>query len=229
MAAMTSQGGPACIFDAYGTLFNVHSAVARHANSMGKAAAEISNLWRAKQLEYSWVQSLMRRHVDFWELTQRALDYALAIHQVSDDRLKRALLDSYLALDAYDEIPGVLRRLRGAGIKTAILSNGSPFMLKHAVESAGIRDLIDECLSIEEVRVYKPDPAAYQIATSALKVQSPGEACFFSSNAWDVAGAHTFGFRAFWVNRSHQPEEYGLHKNVQRLSSQSDAIKLIAS
>jgi 2-haloacid dehalogenase len=102
-------------------------------------------------------------------------------------------------------------------------------MLQHAVESAGISDLIDKCLSIEEVRVYKPDPAAYQIATSALKLQSPGEACFFSSNAWDVAGAHTFGFRAFWVNRSKQPEEYGLHKNVQSLSSLSDAIELVVS
>jgi 2-haloacid dehalogenase len=226
---MTSKAHAACVFDAYGTLFNVHSAVARHASSLGKAAAEISNLWRAKQLEYSWVQSLMRRHVDFWELTQRALDYALALHQVSDDRLKRALMESYLALDAYDEIPSVLRKLRAADIKTAILSNGSPFMLQHAMESAGISDLIDKCLSIEEVRVYKPDPAAYQIATSALKLQSPGEACFFSSNAWDVAGAHTFGFRAFWVNRSNQPEEYGLHQKVKRLGSLSDAIELVVS
>jgi 2-haloacid dehalogenase len=226
---MTSEGNVACVFDAYGTLFNVHSAVARHAKSLGKGAAEISNVWRAKQLEYSWVHSLMRRHVDFWELTQRALDYALTLHRVSDDRLKRALMESYLALDAYDEIPSVLRRLREADIKTAILSNGSPFMLQHAIESAGINDLIDKCLSIEEVRVYKPDPAAYQIAISALRLQSPGEACFFSSNAWDVAGAHTFGFRAFWVNRSNQPEEYGLHISVQRLSSLSDAIELVVS
>jgi 2-haloacid dehalogenase len=226
---VTSKANAACIFDAYGTLFNVHSAVARHANALGKEAAEISNLWRAKQLEYSWVQSLMRRHVDFWELTQRALDYALTLHRISDDRLKRALMESYLALDAYDEIPSVLGRLREAGIKTAILSNGSPFMLQHAVKSAGIGDLIDQCLSIEEVRVYKPDPAAYQIATSALKLQSPGEACFLSSNAWDVAGAHTFGFHAFWVNRSSQPEEYGLHKKVKRLSSLSDAIALVIS
>jgi 2-haloacid dehalogenase len=138
-------------------------------------------------------------------------------------------MESYLALDAYDEIPSVLRRLREADIKTAILSNGSPFMLQHAMESPGINDLIDKCLSIEEVRVYKPDPAAYQIATSALKLQSPCEACFFSSNAWDVAGAHTFGFRAFWVNRSNQPEEYGLHKSAQSLSSLSDAIELVVS
>ena len=224
---MTSPAKAACVFDAYGTLFNVHSAVGRHANSVGKAAAEFSNLWRSKQLEYSWVHSLMRRHVDFWELTQRALDYALTFHRVSDDQLKRALMESYLALDAYDEIPSVLRRLRERGVKTAILSNGSPYMLQHAVEFAGISDLIDQCLSIEEVRVYKPDPAAYQIATSALKLQSPGEACFFSSNAWDVAGAHSFGFRAFWVNRSNQPEEYGLHEKVQRLSSLSEAFERV--
>ena len=226
---MTSQRTIACVFDAYGTIFDVHSAVARHANSVGQAAAEISDLWRAKQLEYSWVHSLMRRHVDFWKLTNRALDYALAFHKVNDDRLKRALLESYLALDAYEETPIVLRKLREADIKTAILSNGSPFMLQHAVESAGISGLIDKCLSIEEARVYKPDPAAYQIAIAALKVQSPTEACFFSSNAWDVAGAHAFGFRAFWVNRSNKPEEYGLHKKVKRLTSLSDALELVVS
>jgi 2-haloacid dehalogenase len=226
---MTSQRTVACVFDAYGTIFDVHSAVARHAGSVGEAAAEISALWRAKQLEYSWVHSLMRRHVDFWALTNSALDYALAFHKVNDDRLRDALLQSYLALDAYEETPVVLRKLRQAHIKTAILSNGSPFMLQHAVESAGIGGLLDECLSIEEVGVYKPDPAAYQIAIAALKIQSPNEACFFSSNAWDVAGAHAFGFRAFWVNRSNRPEEYGLHKKVKTLTSLSDAIELVAS
>jgi 2-haloacid dehalogenase len=224
---MTSQRTIACVFDAYGTIFDVHSAVARHANAVGQAAAEISDLWRAKQLEYSWVHSLMRRHVDFWELTNKALDYALAFHKVNDDRLRRALLESYLALDAYEETPIVLRKLRQADIKTAILSNGSPYMLQHAVESAGISGLIEKCLSIEEVRVYKPDPAAYQIAIAALKIQSPNEACFFSSNAWDVAGADAFGFHAFWVNRSNKPEEYGLHKKVRRLTSLSDAIELV--
>jgi 2-haloacid dehalogenase len=140
---MTSQRTIACVFDAYGTIFDVHSAVARHANSVGEAAVEISALWRAKQLEYSWVHSLMHRHVDFWELTNTALDYALAFHKMNDDRLRRALLESYLALDAYQETPIVLRKLRNADIKTAILSNGSPYMLNHAVESAGIGGLID--------------------------------------------------------------------------------------
>jgi 2-haloacid dehalogenase len=134
-AAVTSKGNAACVFDAYGTLFDVHSAVARHANSLGKGAAEISNLWRAKQLGYFCVHSLMRRHVDFGELNQRALDYALALHRVSEDRLKRALMESYLALDAYDEIPSVLCRLREADVKTAILSNG---FTVHAAARDGI-------------------------------------------------------------------------------------------
>jgi len=226
---MTSQRTFACVFDAYGTIFDVHSAVARHANSVGDAAAEISDLWRAKQLEYSWVHSLMRRHVDFWELTNRALKYALAFHKINDDQLRHALLESYLALDAYEDTPIVLRKLRQADIKTAILSNGSPFMLQHAVKSAGIGGLIDQCLSIEEVRIYKPDAAAYQLALGALKIQSRNEACFFSSNAWDVAGAHAFGFRAFWVNRSNRPEEYGLHEKVKTLTSLSDAIELVVA
>jgi 2-haloacid dehalogenase len=225
---MTSERTLACVFDAYGTVFDVHSAVARHANSVGDAAAEISDLWRSKQLEYSWVHSLMRRHVDFWELTNRALKYALAFHKINDDQLRHALLQSYLALDAYEDTPIFLRKLRQADIKTAILSNGSPFMLQHAVKSAGIGGLIDQCLSIEEVGVYKPDAAAYQLALAALKMQSPNEACFFSSNAWDVAGAHAFGFRAFWVNRSNRPEEYGLHEKVKTLTSLSDAIEVVA-
>jgi 2-haloacid dehalogenase len=226
---MTSRLNVVCVFDAYGTIFDVHSPIAKHASSLGKVAAEVSSLWRTKQLEYSWVHSLMRRHVDFWELTRVALDYALAFHRVKDHRLKHTLMESYLALDAYEEVRTVLGKLREAEIKTAILSNGSPFMLQRAVESAGIGDLIDKCLSIEEVRVYKPDPAAYQIAASALKVQSCKEVCFFSSNAWDAAGAHAFGFRAFWVNRSNQPEEYGLYDQVKRLASLSDAIELVVS
>jgi 2-haloacid dehalogenase len=226
---MTSKRDLVCVFDAYGTIFDVHSAIARHANSLGRIANEISGLWRTKQLEYSWVHSLMRRHVDFWELTRVALEYALAFHKVKDDRLKHALMESYLALDAYEEVPTVLRKLHDADIKTAILSNGSPFMLERAVQSAGIGELIDKCLSIEDVRVYKPDPAAYQVATSALKVQSCKQVCFFSSNAWDAAGAHAFGFRAFWVDRSNQPEEYGLHDKVKRVASLSNAIELVIS
>jgi 2-haloacid dehalogenase len=195
---VTSDPIRACVFDAYGTLLDVHSAAAKNAELLGKNSAEISKLWRTKQLEYSWVHTLMRRHVDFWGLTGAALEYALAFYNVNDEGVKRALSESYLSLDAYPEVPSVLQKLRAEGIKTAVLSNGSPFMLERAINSAGLGDILDKCLSIEEVRIYKPDPSAYQIATAALSVR-PNEVAFFSSNAWDAAGAHAFGFRSFWV------------------------------
>src|SRR5262249_34261828 len=163
-------------------------------------------LWRTKQLEYSWVHSLMGRHVDFWHLTQAALEFALAAYGVEDQRLRRALSDSYLTLDAYPEVVGALRGLRRIGLTTAILSNGSPDMLRRAVQSAGLESLLDVCLSIEEVGIYKPHRAAYELATSSLRMQ-PSNIAFFSSNAWDAIGAHTFGFPTFWVNRLDQPEE----------------------
>jgi 2-haloacid dehalogenase len=216
----------ACVFDAYGTLFDVHSAVARNAEVVGNNSVEVSKLWRTKQLEYSWVHTLMGRHVDFWELTGAALEYALAFYDVRDERVKRTLLESYLSLDAYPEVPAALQRLRAAGLKTAVLSNGSPFMLDRAIRSAGLSSLLDKCLSIEEAHKYKPDPAAYRIATASLSVQ-PSEVAFFSSNAWDAAGAHTFGFRPFWVNRSRQPEEYGLNSEATVLASLEDGVDYI--
>jgi 2-haloacid dehalogenase len=225
---MTSSTITACVFDAYGTLFDVHSAVARHADLLGKDWAEISKLWRTKQLEYSWVHSLMRRHVDFWDLTGAALDYALAFHGVHEERVKRILRESYLSLDAHPEVPGALQKLRATGLKTTVLSNGSPFMLDRAIHSAGLGNLIDKCLSIEEVRMYKPDPSAYQIASAYLSAL-PREVAFFSSNAWDAVGAHTFGFRSFWVNRSGQPEEYGLHNKANILASLDGGVDQLAA
>jgi 2-haloacid dehalogenase len=226
-ASMTAQRINACVFDAYGTLFDVHSAVARHASAVGKHSSEISMLWRTKQLEYSWVHSLMRRHVDFWKLTESSLAYALAFYNVRDEVLKRTLLDSYLTLDAYPEVPAALRSLREAGVRTAILSNGSPSMLDSAVRSAGLSDLIDECLSIEHIQIYKPDPAAYEIARAALGGPAADEVAFCSSNAWDAVGAHTFGFRSLWLNRSNQPEEYGLYEKATRVESVSDVAELL--
>jgi 2-haloacid dehalogenase len=226
---MTTQRIHACVFDAYGTLFDVHSAVARHATALGKHSDEISMLWRTKQLEYSWVHSLMRRYVDFWELTGAALDYALAFYGVKDEHLQRLLLDSYLTLDAYPEVLAVLVSLRDAGIRTAILSNGSPSMLDSAVRSAGLRHLIDECLSVERIRLYKPDPAVYEVARLALGVSATSEVAFFSSNAWDAIGAHTFGFRTFWLNRSNQPEEYELNGKATMIESLSGVVELVKS
>lgn len=217
-----------CVFDAYGTLFDVHSAAASHSELLGKSSAEVSKLWRTKQLEYSWVHSLMRRHVDFWNLTDAALEYALAFHNIHDEGIKRVLLESYLSLDAYPEVPAVLKKLRAAGLKTAVLSNGSPLMLDRAIQSAGLGTMLDKCLSIEEVGIYKPDPAAYQIATASFSVQ-PCEVAFFSSNPWDAIGAQTFGFRSFWVNRSGQPEEYGLRDRATIVASLEHGLDCLTS
>lgn len=196
----------ACVFDAYGTLFDVHSAVGRHKSRIGEAADAVSALWRTKQLEYTWLRSLMGRHEDFWRVTGDALDYAMDAHNVDDSTLREALMKAYLALDAYPEVEEVLRALREAGYQTAILSNGSPDMLKAAVDSAGINDLLDACLSVEEVGIFKPHPKVYRLAVERLGA-SAGEISFQSSNAWDAVGAATFGMRVAWVNRFGQKRE----------------------
>ncbi|HZT19661.1 MAG TPA: haloacid dehalogenase type II, partial [Dongiaceae bacterium] len=207
-----------CVFDAYGTLFDVHSAVARHAGRLGPEADALSRLWRVKQLEYTWVRSLMRRHADFQACTAAALDFALASLGIEDPDLRPALLEAYLRLDAYPEVPGVLRTLREAGLRSAILSNGTPAMLEGAVRAAGLEGLLDACLSVEERGIYKPDPSVYRLATDRFGV-APAEVSFQSSNAWDVAGARAFGFRAVWVTRTKQPDEYGLRGTVQEIAS----------
>lgn len=196
----------ACVFDAYGTLFDVHSAVGRHKPRIGEAADAVSALWRTKQLEYTWLRSLMGKHVDFRRITGDALDYALDAYDIVDTSLREDLMRAYMTLDAYPEVPGVLRTLREAGYRTAILSNGSPDMLTAAADSAGIAELLDANLSIEEVGIYKPDPRVYQLAVDRLRV-SPEAISFQSSNAWDAVGAATFGFRVAWVNRFGQRRE----------------------
>ena len=195
-----------CVFDAYGTLFDVHSAVGRHRPRLGDKADAVSATWRTKQLEYTWMRSLMGRYVDFWRVTSDGLDYALEAHGVDDAALRDDLLHAYLALDCYPEVPEVLRALKDAGLGTAILSNGSPRMLEAAVESSGIDAVIDEVLSVDGLGFYKPHPEVYQIVLDALDV-GRGQVCFQSSNAWDAAAAATFGFRVAWVNRFAQARE----------------------
>ncbi|MCU0869869.1 MAG: haloacid dehalogenase type II [Burkholderiales bacterium] len=206
---MTPNDPPirACVFDAYGTLFDVHSAVAKHAARLGPDAAALSQTWRTKQLEYSWVHSLMHRYEDFWTLTTRALDFAFARHGVHDDALRADLLAAYETLDAYAEVPAVLAQLRGAGLQTAILSNGAPAMLASAVRSAGLDGAFDALLSVDSLRRYKPDPRVYALATDRFGLLA-SEIAFMSSNAWDVAGARAFGFDVHWINRTQQPAEY---------------------
>ena len=196
----------ACVFDAYGTLFDVHSAVGRHRERVGSRADAVSATWRAKQLEYTWQRSLMDRYVEFWQVTGDALDYTLEAHGIEDSSLRFDLLHAYLALDCYPEVPGVLRALREAGMRNAILSNGSPAMLEAAVESAGIGDLLEAVISVDSLGVYKPAMAVYRHAMDRLGV-GRGQVSFQSSNAWDAAAAATFGFRVVWCNRFRQPPE----------------------
>jgi len=193
------------VFDAYGTLFDVHSAVARLRPLVGEQADALSQLWRAKQLEYTWLRALMGRHADFWQVTADALDYALARTGV-DAAVRDPLMQAYLAVDCYPEVPDMLRRLRAGGLRTAILSNGAPRMLEKGARSAGIDGLLDAILSVEEVGIYKPHPKVYQLAVDRLALR-PDQIAFLSSNAWDISGAATFGLRAVWVNRLGMPPE----------------------
>ena len=205
-ASQRLDGIEACVFDAYGTLFDVHSAVGRDRDRVGEAADSVSATWRAKQLQYTWLRSLMGRWTEFAEVTANALDFALDEAGVKDDALRRDLLDAYRSLSCYPEVEGVLDALRSAGMRTAILSNGSRGMLDAAVASAGIGSRLDAVLSVDDVRVFKPHPDVYRLACDRLGV-APGAVCFLSSNAWDAAGAATFGFRVAWVNRFGQARE----------------------
>jgi len=207
MPLFTSTPIKAYVFDAYGTLFDVHSAVMRHEGEIGPQAESFSALWRLKQLEYSWILSLAGRFSDFWTLTERALDYAFACHPGVDRTLRQKLLAAYRELDAYPEVPAALRRLRARGVRTAILSNGEPSMLADAVASAGLGGLLDEVFSVSSVGVFKTAPRAYAQLLGPLDAK-PKEIAFVSSNRWDIAGAAAFGLTPVWVNRSGAPDEY---------------------
>ncbi len=196
----------ACVFDAYGTLFDVHSAVGRNREALGDAADGVSALWRRKQLEYTWLRSLMGAYVDFWQVTGDGLDYALAANRIDDPELRQRLMELYLSLDAYPDVKDALVRLREGGKKTAILSNGAPDMLEAAVDSADLGPCLNATLSVDELRIFKPDARVYQLAVDRLSVEA-GRICFVSTNAWDACGAAHFGFNVAWLNRFGQEPE----------------------
>ncbi|MGD2099121.1 MAG: haloacid dehalogenase type II [Desulfobacterales bacterium] len=196
----------ACVFDAYGTLFDVHSAVGKYIERLGDVSEQVSNIWRTKQLEYTWLRSLMKKHVDFWQVTQDALDYALDVFDITDKQLRDDLINAYLELKCYPEVPDTLKKLKDSDRQVAILSNGSPAMLEAVVKSSGLEDLIQKTLSVEMVGIFKPDPAVYQLAIDRLGV-TPAEIIFMSSNAWDAVGAKAFGLQVAWVNRFAQRSE----------------------
>ncbi len=199
----------ACVFDAYGTLFDVAAAARACAAEPGREAlaarwSDLAATWRDKQLQYTWLRALADAHVDFWTVTQDALDYALEAHELTDAGLRDRLLQLYFELEAFPEVPDMLRRLKDAGKSLAILSNGEPKMLAAAAKSAGIADLLDDILSVESVGVFKPHPSVYALVEPRFGV-GRDEVAFVSSNGWDACSAAAFGFRTFWVNRRREP------------------------
>ncbi len=197
----------AYVFDAYGTLFDVHAAVRKHAAAMGPDGQAFSDIWRAKQLEYSWIRTLMGNYTDFWTLTEQSLDYAFARFPSADRTLRAALLDAYWHLDCYPEVPSVLKHLKDRGARITILSNGTPQMLQSAVKKAGLDLIIDDIFSVETVKSFKTAPAVYDMVTTTYRLY-PDAVSFQSSNRWDIAGATKFGFRTVWINRADMPDEY---------------------
>ena len=196
----------ACVFDAYGTIFDFASAAARCSDVLGDKAAAVTTLWRDKQLQYTWLRSLQGRHADFWQVTGDALDFTLETLGLAEAGVRDRLMGLYRALDCFPEVPDVLRRLKDAGFVTAILSNGSPSMLADVVAAAKLGDLLDHVWSVEEVGVFKTHPRVYQLAVDRLGV-APGAVSFQSSNAWDAHAASAFGMRVVWCNRYNQRRE----------------------
>lgn len=200
----------ACVFDAYGTLFDLRSALKHHLTVLGAPADRFLEVWRTKQLEYAWTSSLMGLDNDFLAVTRQALDYALRVCGIADDSggaLVDEIAEAFMVLDPFPDVAPALAQLREAGRRIVILSNGTLEMVTTAVERGGLSALVDEVLSCEEVHTFKPDPRGYDLACNRLQL-TPEDIMFVASNTWDVAGATAFGFRTVWVNRGAEPAEY---------------------
>jgi 2-haloacid dehalogenase len=206
MSRAPIHGIRACVFDAYGTLFDFAAAARTCADQLGEKASALSSLWREKQLQYTWLRALQGRHADFWQVTAEALDFALETLEITGVGLQARLMNLYLTLSAFPDVRDTLVRLKQAGMRAAILSNGTAQMLKAAVESAQLNDLLDAVLSVEEVGIYKPHPRVYQLAVDRLGLEA-GAIAFQSSNAWDAYAASAFGMRVVWCNRYDQCPE----------------------
>jgi 2-haloacid dehalogenase len=206
MSNIPLTGVQACVFDAYGTLFDFASAARSCQDVLGEAIDNLTALWRDKQLQYTWLRAVQGRHADFWQVTCDALDFALETLALDKPGLRDRLMNLYLTLEPFPEVPDVLQRLKASGLRTAILSNGSPMMLDAVVRASRLNTLIDAVLSVEAVGVYKPHPRVYQLAVDRLGIPAAAIA-FQSSNAWDAYAASTFGMQVVWCNRYGQRPE----------------------
>ena len=190
----------ACIFDAYGTLFDVNAACRELSLDVGDKWQDLSNLWRLRQVEYTWLRNSMNEYIDFWEITSGALDYAMEVLEIHDKKLREQLLELYLKLEAYPEVKEILQKLKDKNFGTGILSNGSTQMLDSAVKNAKIEDLLDVVISVEECKIYKPSSEVYDLVEKKTDIKKDN-VTFFSSNAWDMHAAANYGFKTIWVNR----------------------------
>jgi 2-haloacid dehalogenase len=195
-----------CVFDAYGTLYDFNSAVARHRAAIGPNADALAEMWRTKQIQYTWLRNSMNAYAPFWQVTGEALDNCLATFGITDKSVRDKLLDAYLALDPFPEVPAMLDKLKRAGKRLAILSNGNPEMLEPMVKDSGLADRFEAVISVDAARVFKVDPRTYQLVEKTTGVK-PDKVCFLSSNCWDAHGAAHFGFKTLWVNRGGLPED----------------------
>ena len=189
-----------CVFDAYGTLFDVNAACRELSKEVGDKWNELSKLWRLRQLEYTWLRNSMKEYIDFWKITSDALDYAMDTLNIKNIKLRNELLSLYLKLEAYPEVKSILENIKYMGLKTAILSNGNKKMLESAVSNAKIQNLMDEILSVDDCKVFKPSSKVYELVESKMGVKKEN-VLFFSSNAWDMHAASNYGFKTIWVNR----------------------------
>jgi 2-haloacid dehalogenase len=195
-----------CVFDAYGTLYDFNSAVARHRAVIGPKADALSEMWRTKQIQYTWLRNSMSAYAPFWQVTGEALDNCLATFGIADSSVREKLMGAYLALDPFPEVPAMLDKLKKAGKRLAILSNGNPEMLDPMVKASGLADKFEAVISVDAAKIFKVDPRTYDLVKKQTGVSSD-KVCFLSSNCWDAHGAALYGFKTLWVNRGGLPED----------------------
>ena len=215
----------AIIFDAYGTLFDVNSAAEKCKDKIGDKWEGFANFWRTTQLEYTWLRSLMKRHKDFWQITEDSLDKSMKTFNI-DFTMKNELLNLYKILSPFKEVPETLKKLKERNLKLAILSNGTPSLLAQLVKSNNIDNLFDDLFSIEEVGIYKPDTKVYDLPIKKYKIEK-SQVAFLSANTWDVSGGGNYGYQAIWVNRNNNIFDNLDYKPINQIKNLSELINLI--
>ena len=215
----------AIVFDAYGTLFDVNSAAEKCKGKIGDKWEAFSYFWRATQLEYTWLRSLMKRHKDFWQITEESLDKSMKVFNI-DKNMKNELLNLYKILSPYPEVKEILENLKDKNFKLAILSNGTPALLKGLVKNNNLNDLFDDLFSIEEVKIYKPDSKVYDLPVKKYKVK-PEEIVFLSANTWDVSGGGNYGYNSIWVNRSNHTFDKLDYSPIKELKDLKGLLEII--